>query len=404
MELLRVLMVVRLFYPWIGGAERQAHKLAKILREKNIDVEIVTGWWFRGTPQRDTLDGVPVFRNHTLWEMFGVKGLRKFGGYLYIGTLVWHLWRRRADYDVIHIHGLNYHTFAAVLAGRWFHRKTLTKVANSGQASDVDKMRRDQQLLFARYMLPAALRCDQFVALNGAIVRELTAAGVPAEKIVRLPNGVETDSIATKSDYALHDPARLIFVGRLHAQKGLDVLLAAFQQLLRRDPARMACLQIIGDGPLRGDLTRLAERLDLAGHVQFVGQTDQVLEYLQQADVFVLPSRGEGMSNALLEAMACGLPVVASDIPGNIDVVAHEHNGLLFAADDSHSLAQALASLLGQPALRERLGRTARQTVEHRYSLNAVADSYIALYHSLASAAAGSFQDTARRQETETHI
>ncbi len=389
MKPMRVLMVVRLFYPWIGGAERQAHKLALKLREKNIDVEIVTGWWFRGTLQHDTLDGIPIFRNHTLWEMFGIKGLRKFGGYLYIATLLWHLWRRRADYDVIHIHGLNYHTFAAVLAGQWFHRKTLTKVANSGQASDVTKMRNDQQLLFARYMLPTALHCDQFVAINDTIIRELTAAGVPAEKIVWLPNGVETDSIATKSSYALHQPARLIFVGRLHAQKGLDVLLTAFQQLLRQHPTHEARLQLVGEGPLRGDLTRLAEQLGIARHVHFVGQTDQVLERLQQADIFVLPSRAEGMSNALLEAMVCGLPVVVSDIPGNIDIVAHEHDGLLFAVNDSNSLVQALASLLDQPVLRERLGQAARQTVERRYSLNYVADRYIALYHNLISATAG---------------
>ncbi len=382
-------MVVRLFYPWIGGTERQAHTLTKKLKERNIDVEIVTGWWFRGTSQRDTLDGIPVFRNHTLWEMFGIRGLRKFGGYLYICTLLWHLWRRRANYDVIHIHGLSYHTFAATLAGKWFHRKTLTKLANSGTASDIGKMRNDQQLLFARYMLQTALHCDRFVAINDMIVHELTAAGVPAKKIVQLPNGVETDAITPKSNYALHHPARLIFVGRLHAQKGLDVLLTAFQQLLKHRPTREVCLQLIGEGPLRDELIRLAVRLDIARHVQFVGQTDQVMECLQQADIFVLPSRAEGLSNALLEAMACGLPVIASDIPGNNDVVAHTHNGLLFAADDSNSLAQLLALLLDRPALRERLGKAARETVERNYSLNSVADRYIDLYHDLMTAAVG---------------
>jgi glycosyltransferase involved in cell wall biosynthesis len=384
-------MVVRLFYPWVGGAERQAHKLAQHLKARNIEVEIVTGWWFRGTPQREILDGIPVFRNQTLWEMFGVKGLRKFGGYLYIGSLLWHLWRRRTAYDVLHIHGLNYHTFAAVLAGRWFRHKTLTKVANSGPASDILKMRRNQQLLLARYMLPTALCCDRFVAINDAIVQELTAAGVPASRIVKLANGVETDDIPAKANYTLHDPPRLIFVGRLHYQKGIDVLLKAFQALVQQHPALR--LQILGDGPLRDQLKALADELGVTAQVEFVGQTDRVLDYLQQADVFVLPSRAEGVSNALLEAMACGLPVVVSRIPGNVDVVEHEQNGLLCTAEAPIALAQTIASLLDQPELLERLGRAARRTVENFYSLESVAERYVGIYQGLLS----NYNDTAQR-------
>ncbi len=385
MKPIRVLMVVRLYYPWVGGTERQAHKLAKKLREKDIDVEIVTGWWFRGTPQRSAIDGVPIFRNQTMWEMFGIKGLRRFGGYLYILSLLWYLWRRRANYDIIHVHGLNYHTFVVALAGRWFNRRTLVKLANSGRASDINKMRSNQQLPLAQYLLPAALGCDCFVATNPTIVQELIAVGVPTEKIVRLPNGVETDSIATKSGYALNDPIRLIFVGRLHEQKGLDVLLMAFQQLLKQCPTLNMRLQLLGEGPLRSNLTRLSEELGIARQVDFVGQTQGVLEHLQQADVFVLPSRAEGISNALLEAMACGVPVVVSNIPGNVDVVEHERNGLLFTVDDPSSLAKAVASLLNQPELRYQLGTAARQTAETQYSLSWVADHYAGLYQDLLS-------------------
>src|SRR5688500_5627251 len=74
---IRVLMVVRLFYPWVGGMERQAHKLAKSLTKRGVSVEISTGWWFRGTPQHEQLDGIPITRNTTLWDFFGIKGLRK---------------------------------------------------------------------------------------------------------------------------------------------------------------------------------------------------------------------------------------------------------------------------------------------------------------------------------------
>jgi len=380
---LRIMMVVRLFYPWIGGTERQAYKLSQKLVDKGVDVELVTGWWFRDTTQREIIGTVPIYRNFTLWEFFGIKGLRKFGGYLYIISLLWYLWRRRDDYDLIHVHGLNYHTFAAVLAGDWFKRKIVTKLANSGFASDIDKMRNSKQLALAKYMLSTALKCNRFVALNKKIVQELTTAGVQRQNVIELPNGVETDAVAAKSDYTLHNPARIVFIGRLHHQKGLDILLKAFQQVYLNYPDRDLRLELLGDGPLKEHLLDLAGRLGIDSQVTFHGKTDHVDEHLQDADVFVLPSRAEGLSNALLEAMAYGLPVLVSDIPGNLDVIEHGKNGLLFAVDDPSALTKYLVSLLDKPDLRERLGRQARQTVENHYSLNTVAGRYIALYQDL---------------------
>jgi L-malate glycosyltransferase len=375
---MRVQMIVRLFFPWVGGTERQAHKLAKMLKAKDVDVEIATGWWFRGTPQREVLDGIPVFRNHTLWEMFGIRGLRRFGGYLYMLSLFWHLWRRRGEYEILHVHGLNYHAAVAVLAAHWFGRKTVVKLANSGQASDIHKMQIGQQLPLSRFLLPLALQSDRFVATNRAIVQELISVGVPADRITQLPNGVETDSIPVKVNYALQETVRLIFVGRLHEQKGLDVLFAAFQQLLKQYPNLR--LQLLGDGPLREDLRALAQQLGLARQVDFVGMTGQVIEHLQQADIFILPSRAEGHSNALLEAMACGLPVIVSDIPANVDVIENKRNGLTFVAGDPNSLVNAVTLLLEQAELCEQLGGTARQTVESQYSLGSIAERYVSLY------------------------
>jgi glycosyltransferase involved in cell wall biosynthesis len=174
-------------------------------------------------------------------------------------------------------------------------------------------------------------------------------------------------------------------VGRLHQQKGVDVLLEAVYQLLQQYPDRKFCLQLIGDGPQKNELLGLTEELGLSQYVVFFGKTDQVFKYLQQADVFILPSRAEGLSNALLEAMVCGLPVVVSKIPGNTDVIEHDQNGLLFAVDDSDSLATSLNSMLTQSDLRERLGEAARITANNHYNLDYVADCYIELYQDLLS-------------------
>jgi glycosyltransferase involved in cell wall biosynthesis len=379
----QVIMVVRLFHPWIGGTERQAHKLAQMLLEKGIPVEVLTGWWFRGTPQFETIDGVPVYRNFTFWEFLGIKGLRKFGGYLYILTLLWQLWRRRDEYDIIHVHGLNYHTFTAVIAGRLFKKKVIAKLANSARASDIEKMRQDKQLALAKYMLPTALKSDRFIALNKAVKEELRAVGVSPHKIVSLPNGVETNSISQKRNYELHQPARLIFVGRLHPQKGLDTLMKAITQLRVNFDIENIQLQLVGDGPIRDVLKDQADELGILSQVGFLGESDQVDKFLQGSDIFVLPSRAEGISNALLEAMACGLPVLVSDIPGNRDVVENDFNGLRFTVDNPHSLAQNIFLLLNDMDLRRRLGQEARATVENRYSLDFVAEKYMDLYQEL---------------------
>jgi glycosyltransferase involved in cell wall biosynthesis len=380
---LRVMMVVRLFYPWLGGTQRQAHRLARELIDRGVQVHLLTGWWFRGTPQRETIDGIPVFRHHTLWDGFGIRGARTLGGYLSIFTLLWHLWRQRDSYDVIHVHGLSYHTFAGSLAGRWLGKPTIAKLANSGRASDIMKMRKGQHLAFSRFMLPIALRCDRFVALNTAVTRELLDAGVPGERIVEIPNGVELATMPRGAGRDAHRPDRAVFVGRLHPQKGVDVLLRAAALIHERRPEANLRFDVVGDGPLRDELSALAGELDVISDVRFLGDRDDVAPFLDGADVFVLPSRAEGISNALLEAMAVGLPVVVSDVPGNTDVVEHEANGLVVQVDDPASLAAAVLRLLDEPDLRERLGREARRTVETTYSIGQVGARYVRLYREL---------------------
>ena len=142
---------------------------------------------------------------------------------------------------------------------------------------------------------------------------------------------------------------------------------------------------MLGDGPIRHNLVTLANELGIRDLVTFAGESDRVVESLLLADIFILPSRAEGISNALLEAMACGLPVVVSDIPGNRDVIEHQHNGLCFGVDDPDSLAECLLLLLNQPDLRAQLGVNARRTVEKNYSMNYVADRYAKLYRDLTS-------------------
>jgi len=383
---MRVLMIVRQFYPWVGGAERQAQRLAAKLINLGIDVSIVTGWWIWGTPRREVIETIPVFRNFACWGMFGLKGLRKFGGYIYMLSLFWHLWKNRHEYDLIHVHLLSYSAFPGVLAGRWLGKKTIIKIATSGQRSDILRMRENDMLPGQRQMLPLTLKADRMVAINREIVDELLEAGVPPERIVVISNGVEVDRFDYRRDYRLGSTVTVLFVGRLHPQKGLDVLLPAFRRVIHSRPDIGWRLWLLGDGPLRPKLRMMAEQQGIGPAVKFWGQVNNVPAYLAQADMFVLPSRAEGMSNALLEAMAHGLPCVATRISGNTDLIQHNENGLLVTPESEAALAEAIIRLADDEVLRQKVGRLARQTVEAEYSMDRIAERYVRLYTMLLQA------------------
>ena len=375
-------MVVRLFSPWIGGAERQAQKLATKLIELGVEASVVTGWWFWGTARREVIGTVPIFRNFTCWGMFGVKGLRKFGGYLYMLSLFWYLFRQRHQYDIIHVHLLSYAAFPAVLTGRWFGKKTIIKIANSGLQSDIRRMQQNDMVPGQRQMLPVILGADRIIAINHEIMSELRQAGVPPERIVFTPNGVELNGHC-KTDYSLEDKMIAVFVGRLHPNKGLDMLLPAFKHALEKRPELHWQLWLLGDGPFRAELETLAKVLGISEQVIFYGQVTDVSIYLDQADIFVLPSRAEGLSNALLEAMMHGLPCIASDIAGNRDLIKCNQTGLLVKVDDQLDLAEAMLRLADDQTLRQTIGQAARQIIEDNYSLDIIARKYIDLYHTL---------------------
>jgi glycosyltransferase involved in cell wall biosynthesis len=379
----RVLMVVRDFLPWVGGTERQAFKLSRQLQACGVSVRIVTGWWFKDTPAHEVIDGLPVDRNLTCWRMWNIKGLRKFGGYLYMITLFGYLLSRRKEYDLIHVHMLNYHTFVAVLAGRWLGKPVLVKVANGGRASDIGKMRANE-IPGARAMLPTALKADCWVAISQEIAQDLRREGIPSARIVNIPNAVDVEDVPQKRSYAHDGPLTLVYTGRLHPQKGLDTLLQAVHLAAARRPEALLRLWILGTGEAAEHLARLRTSLQLDSIVHFWGQVDDVSPYLAQADLFVLPSYAEGMSNALLEAMACGLPCVATAVGGNVDLIREGETGLLVEPGDVQALCQAILALAADESLRERLGRGARKAVDRCYALPHVAARYLELYQSLA--------------------
>ncbi len=239
----------------------------------------------------------------------------------------------------------------------------------------------------------AVRACAARWAVGPSAARALASTlGLSSFEVDVIPNGVDGDIFRPAVN---RDPIRLrlglpvdrlvaLCVGNLKPVKGHEVLLKAIGGL--GTAQRTLTLVLVGEDFQGGRLQRLAERLPRQVEARFVGRQDDPLPWYQAADLFVLPSRWEGMSNALLEAMACGLPVIATRVGGNVDLVNHEETGLMVPPENPTELSQAIARLRSDDELRRRLGAAARSHVLRFHDLRRTADHYSEQYARLVGA------------------
>ena len=210
--------------------------------------------------------------------------------------------------------------------------------------------------------------------------------GFPAERIDVVHNGAALAEDVSSKQRALArgkvgwesaDRLRLLFVGRLVYNKNVRMLLLALAKL---PDAVRPLTWIAGFGPDRGDLLILRERLELSDDVRFLDERDDTADLMLAADLLVLPSREEGLSNVLIEAMGSGLPIIATAVGGTPELLREGENGLLVPNEDDAALTSALRRLLDDPSLRERLGRTAREDALARFSQDAMVDHTLVIY------------------------
>jgi len=380
------MMIVERLYA-LGGAQRQALRLSRALGEHGVRASIVTGRWRRAEPRRAEVEGVPVTAVFTAFKMFHVKGLRKFGVYLYMANLFLHLVRRRREFDVIHVHSATVSALVAAYAGRKLGKPVVMKVMASGQWGDFKRMRSGEVLAGARRMMRRLHDVDRVVCLNREVADECLEEGFRADQLFPVPNGFPIDGVVARESYPDRDELQVIFSGRLDPQKDPALLLEAFAIAMTAAKAPRLRLRFLGDGPLVASLEERARSLGLQDRVRFLGRVNDVPRHLVEADIFVLPSLSEGISNALLEALAHGVPAIATDIPGNRDLIEDERTGLLVPAGDARVLSGALLRLAGDRALRESLGRAGRRLVEDRFDLRKVAGSYAGMYREILQSA-----------------
>jgi glycosyltransferase involved in cell wall biosynthesis len=380
------------YYPVTGGGETQARALAEGLQAAGIGVQLVTRRSDAAFPPQETVGGVHLNR-------VGPSGsgqLRKWG---LIFTAFVKLIRLRREFDVILVCGFRILAIPALLADLFIGRPCVLKADSQGELSGAFfdpglhrlKLRHDRfpASTFIRARNVLFRRAARFVAISAVIEQEYLALGVQPGRIARIPNSVdlsrfrpasgeERNRLRRRFGIAAGRPVA-IFTGRLVTTKGLPSLLRAWPAVLERHPE--ALLVLVGSGGLglqncESMLRHQAKEKHLAGSVLFTGSVDNVEEYLQAGDIFVFPTEREAFGISIIEAMACGLPVVTTGVDGIRDIVRAGKDALLVGAGDDASLAAAISSAFDGGCRIQAIAEAARERVTQHYSSHRIVAAY----------------------------
>jgi len=372
------ILILNSEYPPIGGgASNASAQIAAQLVKLGQQVTVLTAA-YKEFPREEVVDGVRVLRLPGLRSQPDRSTTGEQIVFMLSAALLglWRVRRLRPD-GVLAFFGAP----SGVAAWFWSYFLRLPYLV-SLRGGDVPGFRpydfaRQHRLLGP--LLRRVWRRAGAVVANSEGLRALGLAFEPQVAIQVIPNGVDLESFSPGE--RPWEPPRLLFVGRIVYQKGLDLLFSALAQSKIKDWR----LTLAGDGPRLEQLRQQAKALGIEGQVQFLGwqSRERLPEIYRQANLFVYPSRHEGMPNAVLEAMASGLPVLATRIAGNEELVS-EGTGILAPPEDATALAAALRTLLADPKLRQRLGAAARKRVAEAYSWPRVAQAYLQLMRKIA--------------------
>lgn len=410
MSTLRVCIFTETYYPVIGGGETQARLLADGLAAAGIPVMVLTRRSAGSLAKVEPLDSVTVYR----LPPTGQGQLKKWG--LLFSALL-PLIRLRQQYDLIFVSGFRIVGVTAVLIGKLLGKAVILKADSQGEMSGEFFRAGLAKIGLSPSSLPFAWflrgrntilrRADAFTAITGDMSAELAAAGVAPERIHPIPNGVDTGQfypVSEQQKQALRRQLGLpltgkiaIYTGRLVSYKGLPLLLQVWREIQKQFDS--AHLLLVGEGGLdihncEAELRTYVQANKLEETVHFTGSVQNVPAYLQAADLFVFPSENDAFPSALIEAMTCHLPVIATPVGAIQTIVSHEWNGLLVRPGDFEQLYEALARLLTDNELAARLGQAGWQTVQERYSAEIVNRQYINLFYRVARPLAAALQSS----------
>jgi glycosyltransferase involved in cell wall biosynthesis len=405
---LRLALVTRRYPPMVGGAEKVFSYLASALAGEGAAVTVLTSRIEGLDPagqERAASDEVRKGKENERQATPGCLSVvrletsrhRFWGTWLYMRNLK--RWLRENPIDLAYVSMLKHDAFAVLGAGQRKGFRVVLRPEGAGATGDLAWQ------TWGNFGRAIGLRCretDAFVAISSRIEHELQESwrsgtmrpfGLArflhhTQKVPRIetiPNGVPVPADAWRARIGWQTNPRAVFIGRLAVEKGLDTLIEAWPIVRASYPD--ATLTLIGEGPQRQLLEDQAKILGLEPGprcaVDFPGTTVDTTLALRDADLFILPSREEGMSIALLEAMALGIPLVASAIPGNRSLVSDFEHGRLFPLGDANQLARVIIEQWNDLDRAVQMGRAARNRVTQEFSIRAIARQHLMLFHEI---------------------
>jgi glycosyltransferase involved in cell wall biosynthesis len=275
------------------------------------------------------------------------------------------------------------HTLIGTMLAQLCGKKSLFKIACSGPFGDLSLL---SSFRFGKEAIEILKTTDAIVAISREVKDELISYGFSERRIHLIPNGVNTSDFQreTPYEYPSYDtPFRFVLPGRRCPQKGIDTTIKAIGILKNRGCSRRFIVELYGNDYPEYDYQSMAKEAGIADYIQFSPYNTDMKKLLNAVHCFILPSRGEGLSNAMLEAMSMELPVIVSRVSGTEDVVTDRRDGLLIAPDSPEQLAEAMSLILNDRSMAEQLRHNARARVSNSFSLDVVADRYRKLYENL---------------------
>jgi glycosyltransferase involved in cell wall biosynthesis len=375
---LKILQIAPFYPPHVGGIESHVEALSRKLAEAGHDVVVYTS-----NVPRTAKPGVSS----------GVR-VRRFAAPLSplnnpcMPSLLIQLLRSR-DFDVIHAHG-HFHTSSTFAVLSNVLRRRPMVLTSHGAILEYRGWKRGVERIFNKSVGWWTLRSvDRVIALTPTQADILQELGAPREKVVVIPSWVEMPRVASPVDvegfraaHKLGGKKVVLFVGRLLPVKGLNYLIEAAKYAETRPTVVIIGDEAPGYAGCKESLIQQVKRLGLEEQVLFLGRfaREDLEAAYEAADLFVLPSLGEGLPMALLEAMAHGNCVLATEVPGNRDVIRDGWNGALVEARNPADLAHKIDALLGDNDWRANLGAQARRDVEQNYRADSVIDKTLQVY------------------------
>jgi glycosyltransferase involved in cell wall biosynthesis len=392
---LRVVVLTTYFRPVVGGVESNAERLGRYLAARGTGIRVLTKRITRELPDHEDVEGIRI-------ERIGPYGHRSAAGkWQFVPFAARWLMRNSSSYDVVCCIDYRGTGVAALGARAITGRPVLLQAQTTGILSGVPSS--GWLGRFGRHVARAIYsRGDALACISRDLEREGLAAGIPRERVHFLPNAIDMSrfrpaSAAERLELRQRldlpaDAVVCLFVGRLSQEKGLMDLMEAWRSV--QDPAgvRPSILVVAGPdmnghpwnvGPAAREFTA---RHGLGSSVRFLGSIDPVDSLLRASDLLIQPSHFEALGLSAIEALASGMPVIASAVGGLLDFMIDDDNGKLYPPHDSSALAGALRALIDDAGLRQRLASRARASVLAEYDDRVVFGRFAALLHELAGA------------------